>query len=76
MFVGREAYRDRLSQAWQNPQTRIAALIAIGGAGKTTLAGRWARDLARQAGALEAAFGWTFYSQGTDSFNMACPRVD
>jgi hypothetical protein len=72
VFVGREAYWQRLEQAWQDPHTRIVALIAIGGAGKTTLAGRWARALAgRQEGGLAAAYGWTFYSQGSGERRQA-----
>src|SRR5207247_1138760 len=46
---------------------QIVSLVAIGGAGKTTVASRW-KDalLAREGhGGVERYFDWSFYSQGT-----------
>lgn len=66
LFFGREPELDRLDEAWNNPHQRIISLVAVGGAGKTTLVKRWLDRLSREdyRGA-QKIFGWSFYSQGT-----------
>ncbi|MCI0600904.1 MAG: hypothetical protein L0Y60_15555 [Beijerinckiaceae bacterium] len=65
-LIGREAETKLLDDAWakaQNDETKrphILTFVALGGEGKTSLVAKWAADLA-----CEAAFAWSFYSQGT-----------
>jgi nucleoside phosphorylase/tetratricopeptide (TPR) repeat protein len=65
-LIGREAEMKRLSDAWANLSTHVLTIVAMGGEGKTSLVARWAADLAAANWpACEAAFAWSFYSQGT-----------
>lgn len=73
VFEGREqtlADLDALwADAWANKleRARIVSLVAIGGAGKTTVVARWKDALLAKAdhGGIERYFDWSFYSQGT-----------
>lgn len=50
----------------KTPRTRIITFVALGGEGKTSLVAKWAADLAAQGWpGCDAAFAWSFYSQGT-----------
>lgn len=71
-LIGREAEMKLLSDAWSNPSTHVLTLVAMGGEGKTSLVARWAADLAsRHWPDCEAAFAWSFYSQGSHDNNTA-----
>jgi hypothetical protein len=73
VFEGREQVLADLDELWadvlaeRQGRVGIVSLVAIGGAGKTTVASRW-KDavLAREGnGGVERYFDWSFYSQGT-----------
>jgi tetratricopeptide (TPR) repeat protein len=71
-LVGREAELGWLSDAWAKvrrdelPRPHIITLVALGGEGKTSLVAKWAAGLAAEDWpGCEAAFAWSFYSQGT-----------
>ena len=73
VFEGREKVLAGLYALWADAladkaeRARIVSLVAIGGAGKTTVASRWSQALlAREGhGGVERYFDWSFYSQGT-----------
>lgn len=71
-FLAREAELKWLTEAWINPRTAVAVLVAEGGTGKTALIKRWLDDqrAAQWQGAMRV-FGWSFYSQGTASDRQA-----
>ncbi|MEV6299131.1 trypsin-like peptidase domain-containing protein [Actinoplanes sp. NPDC051861] len=63
-FVGRTEELARLDRWAADPQVRMVAVNAWGGAGKTALVTHWLSDaggLGRRAGAV-AMFGWSFYT--------------
>ena len=64
-LFGRDAELDALDKDWESTDTRIVALVADGGEGKSALVKRWLGDL-EAAGwrGAERVFGWSFYSQG------------
>jgi hypothetical protein len=71
-LIGREDETQLLNEAWakaQNNETKrphVLTFVALGGEGKTSLVAKWAADLAYQNWpGCEAAFAWSFYSQGT-----------
>jgi class 3 adenylate cyclase len=77
-LIGRETERQLLHDAWAgNWKSEIAnrksvsrphvlTFVALGGEGKTSLVAKWAADLAVQDWpGCDAAFAWSFYSQGT-----------
>jgi tetratricopeptide (TPR) repeat protein len=71
-LIGREAETLLLVEAWakaQNNETKrphVLTFVALGGEGKTSLVAKWAADLAYQNWpGCDAAFAWSFYSQGT-----------
>jgi hypothetical protein len=71
-LIGREAEAKLLSEAWAKAQAnetkrpRLLTFVALGGEGKTSLVAKWAVDLAYCGWpGCEAAFAWSFYSQGT-----------
>jgi hypothetical protein len=73
VFKGREGTLAALDALWadvlgeRSDRARIVSLVAIGGAGKTTVVARWKDRLLAQAehGGVERYFDWSFYSQGT-----------
>ncbi|MFY9821251.1 MAG: toll/interleukin-1 receptor domain-containing protein [Thermoanaerobaculia bacterium] len=68
VFVGREAERARLDAAWDDPATNVFSLVAFGGVGKSSLVNAWLEDLRAEGWrGAERVFGWSFYSQGTDT---------
>jgi tetratricopeptide (TPR) repeat protein len=71
-LIGREKELALLADAWAKvrradvPRPHIITLVALGGEGKTSLVAKWAAGLAHQDWpGCEAAFAWSFYSQGT-----------
>jgi hypothetical protein len=71
-LVGREAETTLLHDAWgkaireENNRPRVLTFVALGGEGKTSLVAKWAAELAHQGWpGCDAAFAWSFYSQGT-----------
>ena len=71
-LIGREAETALLADSWQrvlrNERSRphVLTFVALGGEGKTSLVAKWAAELAHQDWpGCDAAFAWSFYSQGT-----------
>ena len=71
-LIGREAETRLLSDAWdqvvrgEKKRPHILTFVALGGEGKTSLVAKWAAELAFQGWpGCDAAFAWSFYSQGT-----------
>jgi hypothetical protein len=71
-LIGRESEIQLLHDAWARVQTQepkrphILTFVALGGEGKTSLVAKWAADLSYQDWpGCDAAFAWSFYSQGT-----------
>ena len=71
-LIGRQKEFDRLSHAWRRAvqgdtaRPRILTFFAVGGEGKTSLVASWAAELAYQGWPnVDAAFAWSFHSQGT-----------
>ncbi|MCX6879728.1 MAG: TIR domain-containing protein [Verrucomicrobia bacterium] len=71
-LIGREAETKLLTDAWQQTlrlekcRPRVLTFVALGGEGKTSLVAKWAAELAGQDWpGCDAAFAWSFYSQGT-----------
>jgi hypothetical protein len=83
-FLGRKKQLALLDSAWEDPRANVAGLVAWGGAGKTSLAKRWAISI-REAGGRGAShiWGWSFYNQGTkvreqssaEFFRRACDAL-
>jgi hypothetical protein len=70
-FTGRELFGrqdelDLLDHLWSQGSIQVAALVAWGGVGKSTLVNRWLQSL-RDDGwrGARRVYGWSFYSQGT-----------
>jgi hypothetical protein len=64
-LFGRDAILARLNAVFKDGDTRVFALIAFGGVGKTALIAHWLTELKKQGWpGLERVFGWSFYSQG------------
>ncbi len=71
-LIGREAETKLLSDAWdqamrgETKRPHVLTFVALGGEGKTSLVAKWAAELAYQDWpGCDAAFAWSFYSQGT-----------
>lgn len=71
-LIGREAELQLLGDAWNKAingeasRPRVLTFVAMGGEGKTSLVAKWAAGLVdRNWPGCEAAFAWSFYSQGT-----------
>jgi len=71
-LIGREAETKLLDDAWKQAvrgaakRPHVLTLVALGGEGKTSLVAKWVAELAhRDWPGCEAAFAWSFYSQGT-----------
>lgn len=81
-LIGREAELALLDDAWgkavrgESPRPHVLSLVALGGEGKTSLIAAW---LAGQANhnwpGCEAAFAWSFYSQGTREQSAASADI-
>jgi len=71
-LIGRESETKLLSEAWakvvrgEKSRPHVLTFVALGGEGKTSLVAKWAAELAHQDWpGCDAAFAWSFYSQGT-----------
>jgi tetratricopeptide (TPR) repeat protein len=71
-LIGRKAEAKLLNDAWAKVRkgtkkhSRVLTFVALGGEGKTSLVAKWAAELAAQDWpGCDAAFAWSFYSQGT-----------
>ena len=71
-LIGREAELETLNEAWAKvqanatPRPHVLTFVALGGEGKTSLVSHWTAKLSNQGWpGCEAAFAWSFYSQGT-----------
>jgi class 3 adenylate cyclase/tetratricopeptide (TPR) repeat protein len=71
-LIGRETELNILNDAWEKAASgesirpRILTFVALGGEGKTSLVAKWAAELAHKDWrGCDAAFAWSFYSQGT-----------
>ncbi|HEV7402396.1 MAG TPA: toll/interleukin-1 receptor domain-containing protein, partial [Chthoniobacteraceae bacterium] len=71
-LIGRETETALLADSWRrvlrNERSRphVLTFVALGGEGKTSLVANWAAALAHQDWpGCDAAFAWSFYSQGT-----------
>ncbi len=68
-LFGREDELALIDQAWQDEDTNVLVLTAMGGAGKTSLMQRWIDDK-RYCGA-DAAYAYSFYLQGSSEDKQA-----
>jgi SEFIR domain len=71
-LIGRENEEQLLVDAWSQTargdkrRSHVLIFVALGGEGKTSLVAKWAAELAHQDWpGCDAAFAWSFYSQGT-----------
>ena len=71
-LIGREAETKILDDAWlkvrraEAHRPHVLTFVALGGEGKTSLVAKWAATLADDNWpGCDAAFAWSFYSQGT-----------
>jgi tetratricopeptide (TPR) repeat protein len=71
-LLGRGNELALLTDAWESaqrgetPRPRVLTFVALGGEGKTSLVANWLAELAGKDWlGCEAAFAWSFYSQGT-----------
>ncbi len=71
-LIGRETEIKVLDDTWEMVRTgalarpHVLTFVALGGEGKTSLIAKWAAELAsRDWPGCDAAFAWSFYSQGT-----------
>lgn len=77
-LIGRDDEKKLLSDAWTkvregtSPRHHIVTFVALGGEGKTSLVAKWAAELAHQGWPrCDAAFAWSFYSQGASEQSVA-----
>src|SRR5207249_10855376 len=70
-LIGREDETKLLNDAWEKVlrvekgRPHILTFVALGGEGKTSLVAKWVAELAHQDWpGCDAAFAWSFYSQG------------
>ncbi|MSP39140.1 MAG: hypothetical protein EXR70_11670 [Deltaproteobacteria bacterium] len=71
-LIGRGAETKLLADAWnmavsgETKRPHVLTIVGLGGEGKTSLVAKWAAELAhRDWSDCDAAFAWSFYSQGT-----------
>lgn len=65
-LFGRQNEMNWLDGLWEEGRIRVAALVAWGGVGKSTLVNKWLEGLkARSWGGASRVYGWSFFSQGT-----------
>ncbi|MEA2206913.1 MAG: hypothetical protein QOE77_3689 [Blastocatellia bacterium] len=71
-LIGREAELGLLNESWakvvnnEAQRSHILTFVALGGEGKTSLVAKWVAELAHHDWtSCDAAFAWSFYSQGT-----------
>jgi len=71
-LIGRETETQLLKDAWNKvvkvepKRSHLLTFVALGGEGKTSLVAKWVAEMAHCDWlGCEAAFAWSFYSQGT-----------
>jgi len=71
-LIGREEEVKMINDSWsqvargEKKRPHVLTFVALGGEGKTSLVANWIADLAhRDWPGCDAAFAWSFYSQGT-----------
>ncbi len=65
-LFGRDAELALLDKHWENQNTRVFSVVALGGAGKSALVAAWLKQMARdQWRGAECVLGWSFFSQGS-----------
>ena len=81
-LIGREAETQLIDAAWAKVQSgesnhpRVLTFVALGGEGKTSLVAHWTADLSAQGWpGCDAAFAWSFYSQGTREQSAASSDI-
>ncbi len=68
LLVGRDRERADLDAAWNGPRRKnVVIIVALLGAGKTSLVSRWANDTLAKKNhcGIKRYFAWSFYNQGT-----------
>jgi tetratricopeptide (TPR) repeat protein len=73
-LFGREEELEELDAAWESRDSvHVYTLVAVGGAGKTSLVAHWVakRFVNRGWPGVERYFDWSFYSQGTRETSQA-----
>ena len=70
-LIGRDGELKLLNDTWlkvrraESPRPHVLTFVALGGEGKTSLVTKWAAEMAAQDWpGCDAAFAWSFYSQG------------
>lgn len=81
-LIGREAETQLIDAAWakvqggESSRPRVLTFVALGGEGKTSLVAHWAVKLSAQGWpGCDAAFAWSFYSQGTREQSAASSDI-
>jgi hypothetical protein len=65
-LIGRKAELAQLTEAFTNPNKRLAIIVAAGGIGKSALTDEWLQQIAQENYyGKTRVFGWSFYSQGS-----------
>jgi hypothetical protein len=77
-LIGREDETKLLADAWDRAlrgeakRPRVITFVALGGEGKTSVVSKWTAGLAADGwSGCDAAFAWSFYSQGTNEQSVA-----
>lgn len=65
-LIGRKTELNQLTEAFKNPNKRLAIIVAAGGIGKSALTDEWLKQIkAHNYYGKTRVFGWSFYSQGS-----------
>ncbi len=74
-LFGRQKELTALEKAWNEERLNVAAFVAWGGVGKSSLVNRWLERMAADnyRGARRV-FAWSFYSQGTNDRTSSADR--
>ncbi len=65
-LIGRKTELAQLTEAFTNPNKRLAIIVAAGGIGKSALTDEWLKQIeAHNYYGKTRIFGWSFYSQGS-----------
>jgi tetratricopeptide (TPR) repeat protein len=74
-FRGRQEEFERLDRWVRDETTRVVAVCAVGGTGKTALVGHWLKETdqwRRRGTPFAGVFGWSFYqNRSTDEFLLS-----
>ncbi|MDM8567181.1 hypothetical protein QUF74_16210 [Candidatus Halobeggiatoa sp. HSG11] len=73
-LVGRQEELAEITAAFEGEKTKVVAIIAGGGVGKSALTWNWLQQMQPSYGGAELVFGWSFYSQGShQTANSSAP---